>query len=62
MFYYALPRGGNKRINQSINSCLGLACPLDGTDKMEVEFGNGKSRSFYRSHAYLVDVEDQYVQ
>ena len=48
-------------------SCLGLASPMDGTDKIEVEFGDETegehpSRSVYRSHADLVDVEDQYVQ
>ena len=45
-------------------SCLGLASHMDGTDKMEVEFGEGEhpSRSVYRSPADLVDVEDQYVQ
>ena len=49
-------------------SCLSLASPMDGTDKMEVEFGDEKkqgehpSRSVYKRHANLVDVEDQYVQ
>ena len=45
-------------------SCLGLASRMDGTDKMEVEFGNEKKQreSVYRSPADLVDVEDKYVQ
>ena len=50
-------------------SCFGLASPMDGTDKMEVEFGDEKetegehpSRSIYRSHDGLVDVEDQFVK
>ena len=25
-------------------SCLGLASPMDGTDKMEVEFGDERNR------------------
>ena len=49
-------------------SCLGLASPMDGTDKMQVEFGDEKKQrenihhEASISHADLVDVQDQYVQ
>ena len=49
-------------------SCLSLASPMDGTDKMETEFGDEKKhRENTHQEASIedmqtVDVEDQYVQ
>ena len=37
-------------------SCLGLASPMNGTDKMEVEFGNEKKQREYTHQEASIEV------
>ena len=55
--------------NFNCASFLGLASPMDGTDKMEVEFGDEKEQrenthqeAYIEVMSYEVGVGDQYVK
>ena len=37
-------------------SCLGLASPMDGTDKMELEFGDEKKQREKTHHEARIEV------